>query len=79
MTPIYVVYYRTGGTDNFQWHTLRGFTEDEARTKVAEITLAGRVAHMERENRFHGVPDTYGSREVTEREIRGARITLGLV
>ena len=64
MNPItWSVYYRTGGTDNFQWHTVmnRYGNKTEAQSKCAELNQAGFQAYVERTQILEavGLPETF--------------------
>lgn len=58
----YTVYYRTGGTDNFQWKRCSAVaTKEEAIASMQEIERGGRVAHYTYTHLLDsiGLPDTY--------------------
>lgn len=57
----YSVIFRTGGTDNFQWHRSLSMSRDEARTRTPELRRAGHAAHWERTGLSMGIglPDTF--------------------
>ena len=58
----FVVVYRTGGTDNFQWHRSLEMTRDEADASADFTRRAGRAAYVVDAalSNSIGLPDTFG-------------------
>lgn len=58
----WTVIYRTGGTDNFQWHkALPVLSREEADTQKAVLTRQGYIALIHRTDLLEaiGLPDTF--------------------
>jgi hypothetical protein len=61
MTHLYCVVYRTGGTDNFQWHRSSAMLKAEAERSKRETERKGYKALVERYDRSIniGLPEGY--------------------
>ena len=63
MADTFSIYYRTGGTANFEWHLVFDTyaTYQAAETKAAEIRRMGYPAHVEKTRlvKSIGLPETY--------------------
>ena len=62
----HTVIYRTGGTDNFQWHRVLDTYADqrEAVAKKVELERAGypAIIHLTKRLDAIGMPETFGGR-----------------
>ena len=74
--PLFVVVFRTGGTDNFTWRRTSAMSKAEAVDTAADVTRGGRPAFVERADVSEsvGLPDTfeYGTDRVEPSYITGA-------
>jgi hypothetical protein len=63
MSKTWTVYYRTGGTENFQWHRVGDVfaSSDAARDKTEELRQMGYPAHYDRKDTIDaiGLPETF--------------------
>lgn len=62
----YCVVYRTGGTDNFQWHRSASFTKAEAEAAYDAVKRFGRKCHIADYDLSMaiGLPDTFGNMKI---------------